>query len=300
MYDSYAPIYDAIGQGAFAEMLVAQVLAALPAPPRRALDLACGTGAAALALADAGTGVVGVDRSSRMLAIAAGHARDRGLPVRFIEADLRELPIAGEPTARAQQHPSDHSREPGQSVALPHSDASNQRPHPASCILHPASFDLITCCYDSLNYLTGDGELTQVLTSAARLLVPGGRLIFDLNSEAEYAGWDDYDQVVHDAGGLLVYNRLSYNHTRRLARGRIVWFSREGARWWRGEEQHIQRAWSDAEVLAALESAGLQLLARRTPQWQPALPTAPRIVYDTETQRRRDFSPQRRRDTEGF
>lgn len=249
MYDSYAPIYDAIGQGAFAEALVARVLAALPTPPRRVLDLACGTGAAGLAFAAAGAEVVGVDHSPQMLAIAAGHARDRSLPVRFIEADLRDLPVGAERGF-------------------------------SSCILHPASFDLITCFYDSLNYLTGDGELAPVISSAAQLLAPGGRLIFDLNTEAEYATWDDYDQVVHDAGGMLVYNRLSYDYTRRLARGRIVWFSRDGAHWWRDEEQHTQRAWSDAEVLAALEGAGLRLLARHTPQWQPATLDAPRVVYD--------------------
>ena len=36
-------------------------------------------------------------------------------------------------------------------------------------------------------------------------LAPGGRLVFDLNTEAEFAAWDDGDQVVHDGGGLLVY-----------------------------------------------------------------------------------------------
>lgn len=238
IYDTYAPIYDAIGQGAFAEALVARILAAMPEPPRDALDLACGTGAAALALAATGAQVAGVDRSRPMLAIARARARDRGLAIRFIEADVRRLPD------------------------------------------HLGRFDLILCLYDSLNYLTGDDDLALAIGGAARLLRPGGRLIFDLNTAHEFATWDDTDQVVHDAGGILVYNRLSYDPEQRIARGRIVWFVREIDRWWRGEEHHVERAWSDDEALAALSGAGLELLARRTPQWEAAPPDAPRVVYE--------------------
>ncbi len=244
LYRGYAPIYDAIGQGAFAQGLVGRVLAALPEPPARALDLACGTGAATLALAAAGAETVGVDRSPEMLAIA--RARAQALPITFIEADIRYLPIGA----------------------------------PSAYPLHPASFDLITCLYDSLNYLTGDGELAQTLAGAAQLLAPGGRLIFDLNTEHEFAAWDDVDQVVYDEGGILVYNRLSYDGSARLAHGRIVWFVREGERWWRGEETHAERAWRDEEVVAALAAAGLTLIARRTPDWQLAPPDAPRVVYE--------------------
>jgi SAM-dependent methyltransferase len=253
IYNDYAPIYDAIGQGAFAEALTARILANLPEPPRRALDLACGTGAAALALSAAGVQTVGVDRSPRMLAIARARARDRGLPITFIEADLRYLPI------KASRTGSDEA---------------------SSLILYPASFDLITALYDSLNYLQGDDDLAMTIAGAAALLVPGGRLVFDLNTEHEYATWDDSDQVVHDAGGILVYNRLSYDPTTYLAHGRIVWFSRDGERWWRGEETHVERAWSDAEVQAALAAAGLTLVARRTPRWEPAPTDAHRVVYE--------------------
>jgi SAM-dependent methyltransferase len=248
IYADYAPVYEAIGQGAFAEELVARVLAALPEPPRRALDLACGTGAAALRLAAAGADTVGVDRSLQMLAIAHAKARDLGLPLTLVHTDLRDL-----------------------------------RPQPASFALRPSSFDLITCLYDSLNYLAGDGELAAALAGAAPLLRPGGRIVFDLNTEHEFLSWEEGDQVVHDRDGILVYNRLSYEADLRLARGRIVWFVRgDDGRWWRGEEHHVERAWSEPEVLAALADAGLRLLARRTPRWEVALPDAPRVVYEAE------------------
>jgi len=244
IYTAYAPVYDAIDQGAFARELAVRILLAMPRPPRRALDLACGTGAAAIAMAGAGAAVVGVDRSPEMLALARARARDLALPIRFLAGDIRRLPADPE--------------------------------------LEPGAFDLATCLYDSLNYLTGDDDLALALAGAARLLRPGGRLVFDLNTEHEFRSWDEGDQVVHDADGILVYNRLRYEPAERIARGRIVWFVRDLDRWWRGEETHLERAWAEGEVRAALDAAGLRLLARRTPEWAPAPPDAPRVVYEAE------------------
>lgn len=242
IYSAYASVYEAIGQGAFAEELLEQIIGALPVLPQRALDLACGTGAATLALAAKGVEVTGVDRSPEMLAIARAKARDRGLAATFVEADLRVL----------------------SSLSLRHS-----------------SFDLVTCLYDSLNYLTEDEDLARVCDAVAALLQPGGRFVFDLNTEHEFLGWDEGDQVVYDAAGVLVYNKLSYAPDEQRAYGRIVWFVRDDdERWWRGEEEHIERAWADAEVLDALADAGLRLLARRTPRWEPAPPDTPRVVYE--------------------
>jgi SAM-dependent methyltransferase len=242
IYHDYAPIYDAIGQETFAATLTAQLLPKLPTLPRSALDLATGTGGAARTLAAAGLLVTAVDRSARMLEIARGRARDQGLTITWIEADLLDLPIA-------------------------------------TPLLSPASFELITCLYDSLNYLTGDDGLARLCAAVARLLAPGGQFIFDLNTEAEYSNWDDRDQVVYDTGGMLVYNRLRYDRTRRIAQGRITWFSHDGTRWWRGSEQHTQRAWSEPELLSALEGTGLQLTDSYTPRWSAVSPDSPRIVY---------------------
>ncbi len=61
-------------------------------PPRtpgaRALDVACGAGRNALRLAEAGYRVDGVDISAAALARAAETAAQRGLAVRWIDADL--------------------------------------------------------------------------------------------------------------------------------------------------------------------------------------------------------------------
>ena len=262
IYTTYAPIYDAIGQGRFSARMAARALAWLAEhdiQPTRVLDLACGTGEAALIFAAAGCEVAGVDRSAAMLEIARGKARGAGYDVAFIRGDMRELPMKDE-----RPKTNDQRMQPGT---------------PSSFVLRPSSFDLVTCFYDSMNYLINDGDLDRVCAGVARVLRPGGYMVFDLNTANEYASWDQRDSVTHDGRDCLVYNQLSYDPDAHLATGRIVWFVREIDRWWRGEETHIERAWGDDEVRTALAGAGLALIGRYDPAGGVAAADAPRVVY---------------------
>lgn len=255
-YDAYAPVYDAIGQGRFGAELAERVcgwLVERGARVEHVLDLACGTGAASLVLAAAGCQVLGVDRSAAMLAIAQARVRDAGVAVSFVQSDLRDL-------VRFVRH-RDGVRE-----GVP------------QWIEHEA-YDVATCFSDSMNYLTGDGDLLSVFTGVAHALRPGGYLVFDMNTEAEFATWDGQDVVTYDGHDYLVYNQLDYDAATRVATGRIVWFVREIERWWRGEEIHWMRAWSDADVFTALMRAGLDVRERLSPEGYPAALDAPRVVY---------------------
>src|ERR1700760_1204208 len=65
----------------------AVVQAAQPRPGDRFLDLACGTGNAALLAAGSGASVIGVDAAPRLLALALG------VEAEFRQGDLLELPV---------------------------------------------------------------------------------------------------------------------------------------------------------------------------------------------------------------
>jgi SAM-dependent methyltransferase len=56
------------------------------------VDVACGRGRNALAIAARGIGVLGVDRSAEFLAELCSAARARALPVRAVRADLETAP----------------------------------------------------------------------------------------------------------------------------------------------------------------------------------------------------------------
>lgn len=64
-----------------------------PRVGEKALDLACGTGEIALALAKAGLNVHGVDLSQEMLNLAVDKARRAGVTVTFEAGDLRKFAI---------------------------------------------------------------------------------------------------------------------------------------------------------------------------------------------------------------
>lgn len=67
-----------------------------PPPGAAVLDLACGTGRHALEFARRGFRVTGVDRTVRYLETARRGARDEGLDVEFVQADMRRVTGHGE------------------------------------------------------------------------------------------------------------------------------------------------------------------------------------------------------------
>lgn len=62
-------------------------------PGDRVLDIACGTGNAALKAAALGASVTGVDLAPRLVLVAKQRARTAGLDVSFLTGDARELPV---------------------------------------------------------------------------------------------------------------------------------------------------------------------------------------------------------------
>lgn len=266
-FTDYAAIYDVIGQSAFSERMATQVLARLRArgwgdPPhhgRRVLDLACGTGAAALVFAAAGCRVVGIDRSLTMLREARFKAERSTYDVHFLRGDLRRL------------MPNDSRHPPHERLLPARRVFSMQR---KADLLEPQSFQLITCL-NSLNHLIEDDDIHWLCEGVAAFLRPGGLFMFDRVAEAEYVTWYERDDVVYEDHNYLVYNRLDYDPQRQLATRRIVWFTREIERWWRNEETHTERAWRDDEVRTALASASLELLACEALEGE----REPRVVY---------------------
>ncbi|MFP5501606.1 MAG: class I SAM-dependent methyltransferase [Candidatus Sericytochromatia bacterium] len=98
MYEILAQIYDRTGQARFSLKMVGyllEMLALRRLKPRRVLDLACGTGAAAVAMAKRRFEVTGVDGSEAMLLRARERAARWGVNVDWRQANLPELELAG-------------------------------------------------------------------------------------------------------------------------------------------------------------------------------------------------------------
>lgn len=121
-------------------------------------------------------------------------------------------------------------------------------------------FDLITCLGDTLSECYSPGDLDQIICQAAAALNPAGWLVFDLRTPEAFAEWDAHDEVLYDAGGLLVYAQRDFHPQTDLATCRYVWFTREDVRWWRAEEIHILRCHHPEQVQHAISASGLVLV----------------------------------------
>lgn len=241
IYHPYAPYYDGSGQLRFA-ILFAHYLGDLlthhPVTGRHALDLACGTGTLAVMLADAGWHVLGVDASVAMLELAQQKALALDAPgsVRFIEGDMRNFMGSGRWT---------------QSQATIH--------RPPSTIHR--QFDLVTCSYDSLNYLLTEADLTACFRNVARALAPDGLFVADMNTR-HFLEHDWEPVIVSERSGLIQIEQSYFDPATACSTLVLSGFvGDDDAGYARFDEVHIERAYPPATVAALLENAGLHVEA---------------------------------------
>lgn len=216
-YGAYAAVYDLQGQSTWSERMVAFTRDLLPrygVAPRRVLDLACGTGSAALAFAAHGYAVTGVDASETMLAAARRKATDAGASVTWARADMRDFSL-------------------------------------------PTPVDLVTCFYDSLNYLTDPADLTHAFVQVRAALAPGGLFVCDANTRAGLAAdWNDRVWV-HEIAGTYFIQHATWDDATGIATLALTCFLPVGAGYRRFEETHRERGYTPDELTAALAAAGL-------------------------------------------
>ncbi|GAB4430649.1 MAG: class I SAM-dependent methyltransferase [Chloroflexi bacterium OHK40] len=227
IYDHYAPLYDSSGQLRFAlltHLYLHDLLARHPAPGRRAVDLACGTGTLALQLAEEGWEVTGLDSSAPMLAQARERAASSqaGERLRFVLADMRW---------------------PGE--ALP-----------------AAAFDLATCTYDSLNYMLTEEDLAACFVAAATALAPGGLYVADMNTR-HFLEFDWGTCAINEQPGYVQIERSHFDPSNATSTMLLTGFvGDDTSGYTRFDELHIERAYPPETVDALLAAAGLRVEAR--------------------------------------
>jgi len=96
IYRRYAEAYVKAGQGRWSLQLVPWVTRVFDlhgAAPASLVDVACGPGEFAIAMAQRGLAVTGVDQSPEMLGIARRSAQEKGVAITFLEQDMRRLAL---------------------------------------------------------------------------------------------------------------------------------------------------------------------------------------------------------------
>ncbi|MHB8897004.1 MAG: class I SAM-dependent DNA methyltransferase [Candidatus Geothermincolia bacterium] len=121
----------------------------------------------------------------------------------------------------------------------------------------PEQVDLLTCNFDSLNYLTVEEELCEALLRFGRSTRPGGHAIFDMNTcrQLEAARCDSV--LVHrTSGGVSIWEsswdpglRMNTLHMTNFIEDRHGLYSMS-------EEVHRERAYDIETIGRALREAG--------------------------------------------
>lgn len=221
-YQRYATMYDGSGQIRFAlltALYLEELLQRHPVSGRRVLDVACGTGTLLAILAERGWQVTGVDASAVMLAQAAAKLVEVPMPVELRQGDMREL---------AQ-------------------------------LLPAHTFDLVTCTYDSLNYLIGSHDLAACLRGVARVLVPGGLFVADMNTR-HFLAVDWGECAFHEQPGYVQVERTHFDPAANLSTMWLTGFiGNDHDGYERFDELHIERAYPNDLVAALIEAAGLKI-----------------------------------------
>jgi SAM-dependent methyltransferase len=121
----------------------------------------------------------------------------------------------------------------------------------------PEQVDLLTCQFDTLNYVLTDAELHIVLAGFARAIRPGGHALFDVvTTRPHLPDWQERVELAKNARRTVSLS-TGYDDDRRVQTATVHVDDGAGSR----SEDHLQRVHSVADVVAAMPGTGLQLLA---------------------------------------
>lgn len=151
-------------------------------------------------------------------------------------------------------------------------------------------FDLVTCWFDSLNYLLEYEDLVRTFSSVHRALSPGGLFIFDMNTIYGLAvHWQRHPAgVEQDTEELFEIHCPDYDFEKNVATLKITGFRKEGESWQRIEEVHRERGYTLEQIRGALEQANLEVLACWGSLKDMTEPTleSPRVWFVTHREKR--------------
>ncbi len=121
----------------------------------------------------------------------------------------------------------------------------------------PHRVDLITCQFETLNYLLTDADLRAAFAGFADALTPDGVALFDVaarrHAEPEPARRIEFSQFANDTVSI----RSRYDAERFLQVARVRVGSSAAAQ----SERHVQRLHTIDDVTAALDGSGLEIRA---------------------------------------
>ncbi len=124
-------------------------------------------------------------------------------------------------------------------------------------------FDLVTCWFDSLNYLLTKRELTKTFLNVRKILNKKGLFIFDMNTIYGLSvNWrTNSPSVLQNTKNLFEIHICEKSFKNNIATLKIIGFIKKGKFWHRIEEIHRQRGYTLSDIRKCLKRAHLKKLA---------------------------------------
>ncbi len=121
----------------------------------------------------------------------------------------------------------------------------------------------VTCCLDSLNYLTGEGDLDKCFATVHNYLDPEGLFLFDMNTPYKFENiYADNAYILEDEeSGSYCGWQNAYDSETRICDFYLSVFRERGSLYERADEEQHERCYSMDEIRDALERAGFALLS---------------------------------------
>lgn len=136
------------------------------------------------------------------------------------------------------------------------------------------------CCLDSLNHITDYDRFCRAIEKVSLFLEPDRLFIFDVNTVYKHETVLGDNVFVTDEDGVYCVWQNEYDRDTRMTYMSLDFFSGDGVNYTRESQFVEERAYTDDEIRAALEGAGLDVeavfgdMTLETPK-----PDTERIIY---------------------
>ena len=122
----------------------------------------------------------------------------------------------------------------------------------------------VTCCLDSMNYLTEDGDFEKCLHTVHNYLEPNGLFVFDMNTPYKFENvYGDNAYILEDGtDGREVYCGWQnyYDRESKICSFSLSLFEEDNGRYIRSDEEQYERCYSLEEIENSLSKCGFELL----------------------------------------
>ncbi len=223
VYSAFAEIYDQVMRDVDYDTWSQYVLSLadlFQIQVHKILDLACGSGSLAIRLSKMGYDVIGVDFSEAMLLQAERKFKEEEVDIPLYQGTMYSFSHRG----------------------------------------IDRDFDLVTCLYDSLNYLLEPEKVKNCFAEVYDHLRPGGAFIFDVTTE--------YNLLHNFAGYTFAENFESasyiweneYNIEKKVCISKVNIFLYSGSSYKKYVEVHVQRVYPTSLLADMLSDTRFELL----------------------------------------